>query len=270
MNKLLIAAVFIFLLSSCRSTRKIQTAIIKKDTAIANNSGINAKEDSMRLIHDAYAQIQKNHIDFRVFSAKINVDYVDADDKNYNVNAQVRMYKDSAIWISVTAIFGIEGLRVYITKDSVKILDKQNKIYTGRSVSYLQEVSKLPLTLSTLQDLLIGNPVFLDSNITSYSTYENHLSLLNIGPLFKNLLTVSAGDKLIERSKLDDADITKSRTCDLTYSDYDNKKGVNFATVRKITIAEKKKLDVRLEFKQYDFNEELTFPFSIPKNYKRN
>lgn len=260
---------FIALLASCRSTRKIQTAIIKKDTLVTAVSA-NAHEDSMQFIHDAYGDILKNHIDFKTFSGKINVDYVDADDKNYNVNANLRMYKDSAIWISITAIFGIEGLRIYITKDSVKILDKQNKVYTGRSVSYLQEVAKLPLTLTVLQDLLIGNPVYLDSNIVSYSRYDDHLSLLSMGLLFRNLLTVASANKLIERCKLDDADIARSRTCDLTYSDYENKNGVNFATVRKITIAEKKKLDVRMEFKQYDFNPELTFPFSIPKNYKRN
>ncbi|MBS1574514.1 MAG: DUF4292 domain-containing protein [Bacteroidetes bacterium] len=263
------ALLLIAVLASCRSTRKIQTAIIKKDTTVAVVMG-NAHEDSMVFIHNTYSDILKNRIDYKTLSAKINVDYVDADDKNYNVNANLRMYKDSAIWISITAIFGIEGLRVYITKDSVKILDKQNKLYTGRSVSYLQEVAKLPLTLSVLQDLLIGNPVYLDSNIVSYSKYDDHLSLLSIGTLFRNLLTVSSDTKLMERSKLDDADITRSRTCDLTYSDYENKNGVHFATVRKITIAEKKKLDIRLEFKQYDFNAELTFPFSIPKNYKRN
>ena len=263
------AILFIALLASCRSTRKIQTAIIKKDTTITAVSG-NAHEDSIQFIRGAYDDILKNHIDFKSFSAKINIDYVDADDKNYNVNANLRMYKDSTIWISITAIFGIEGLRIYITKDSVKILDKQNKLYTGRSVSYLQEVAKLPLTLSVLQDLLIGNPVYLDSNVVSYSRYDDHLSLLSLGSLFRNLITVSSNTKLVERSKLDDVDITRSRTCDLTYSDYENKNGINFATVRKITIAEKKKLDVRMEFKQYDFNPALTFPFSIPKNYKRN
>jgi hypothetical protein len=134
----------------------------------------------------------------------------------------------------------------------------------------LQEVAKIPLTLSTLQELLIGNPVYLDSNIVSYSRYDDHLSLLSIGTLFRNLVTVSANSRLVERSKLDAVDITRSLTCDLTYSDYENKNNINFPTVRKITIAEKKKLDVRLEFKQYDFNPELTFPFSIPKNYKRN
>ena len=74
------------------------------------------------------------------------------------------MYKDSVIWISITALFGIEGLRAYITKDSVKIINKQDKVYTGRSVAYLQEVTALPLDLHSLQELLIGNPVFLDSN----------------------------------------------------------------------------------------------------------
>ena len=270
MYKLLIAVVFIVSLSSCRSTRKIQTAIIKKDTTVSVLPSANAKEDSIKFIQDTYTQVIKNHIDFTTFTAKINVDYVDADDKKYNVNANLKMYKDSAIWISVTAIFGIEGLRVFVTKDSVKIIDKQNKVYTARSVSYLQEVSKLPLTLPILQDLLIGNPVFLDSSIVSYSTNEGHISLLNIGIIFKNLLTVSASDKVVERSKLDDADISRSRTCDLTYSDYETKKGPRFATTRKISVAEKKKLDIRLDFKQYDFNEELTFPFSIPKNYKRN
>lgn len=263
------AIIILVLLASCRSTRKIQTAISKKDTAATVITG-NAHEDSMALIHNTYNDILKNKVDYKTLSAKINVNYVDADDKNYNVNANLRMYKDSAIWISITAIFGIEGLRVYITNDSVKVLDKQNKVYTGRSVSYLQEVAKLPLTLPVLQDLLVGNPVYLDSNIVSYSKYDDRLSLLSIGSLFRNLLTVSSANKLMERSKLDDVDITRSRTCDLTYSDYENKNGVSFATVRKITIAEKKKLDIRLEFKQYEFNSELTFPFSIPKNYKRN
>ena len=271
MHKIILAGiVFVFVLASCRSTKKIQTAIIKKDSTAVVTPVINGKEDSTRFIQETYSQVLKNHIDFTSFSAKINVDYVDGDDKKYNVNATLRMQKDSAIWISVNAIFGIEALRVFVTPDSVKILDKQNKLYTARSVSYLQEVTKLPLTLNILQDLLIGNPVFLDSNIVSYSANEENISLLNIGTLFKNLLTVSAAEKFIQRSKLDDADVSRSRTCDLTYSDYENNKGVNFSTIRKITIAEKKKLDIRLDFKQYDFNETLTFPFSIPKNYKTN
>ena len=265
---------FIFIISilafvSCKPTKKIQTAInTKKDTVTAPVAN-NAKEDSIRFISETYQSIIANQIKYTTFSAKMNVDYVDADDKKYNVNATLRMYKDSVVWVSVNAIFGIEGLRALITRDSVKILDKQNKFYTARSIGYLQEVSALPVNLTTLQDIIIGNAVFVDSNIISYSTFDNSISLLSIGKIFKNLVTLNE-NKLLLRMKLDDLDELRNRTGDLTYSDYEDKRGVNFAKIRKITFAEKKKLDVRLEFKQYNFNEDLTFPFSIPKNYKTN
>lgn len=259
------------LMVSCKPTRKIQTAIAKKDTVAAVVVDNSAHLDSMAFIDRTLAAINGNRVNFTTFTSKINVDYRDADDKNYNLNANLRMYKDSAIWVSVNAILGIEALRLYITRDSVKILDKQNKQYTARSVDYLQEVTALPLNLTILQDLFVGNPVFLDSsNVVSYSRANNSIALLSVGRWFKNLLTVDDGAKTLQRSKLDDVDITRNRTADLTYSDYENKAGVPFATKRNITIAEKKKLDIKLDFKQYAFNEEVSFPFSIPKNYKLN
>lgn len=265
---LFIAGIFFLVLISCKPTKKIQTAIIRKDTTGASTVD-RARADSIRFINDTYHALLGNHIQYQTFSAKLNVDYIDADDKKYNVNATLRMYKDSTIWVSVNAIFGIEGLRALITRDSVKILDKQNKLYTARSIEYLQDVSALPVDLSTLQDLLIGNAVFLDSNIVSYTKFDNSVSLLSIGKLFKNLVTLNEDD-LVQRIKLDDLDELRNRTGDLTYGDYESKRGLNFSKTRKITFAEKKKLDIRLEFKQYNFNEDLTFPFSIPKNYKRN
>ena len=255
---------------ACRSTKKIQTAIAKKDSSVVSPVITALHEDSMLFIRSVYEDMRRNRIDFGTFSAKVNVDYVDADDKKYNVNAFLRMQKDSAIWISVNAIFGIEALRVFITKDSVKLLNKQDKEYTAKPISYLQETTSLPLDLPIMQDLLIGNPVFLDSNIISYSKSAETISLLSIGSFFKNLLTLTEGDHQVQRIKLDDLDISRNRTGDLTYSDYEVKKGVDFATKRKISIAEKKKLDIRLDYKQYEFNEPLTFPFNIPRNFSRN
>ncbi len=267
----------ICLFCSCRSTKNIQTAVAKKDTvAVAVNiPPDNSIEDSIAFIKETCRGIRDNYIKFTTFSGKIDLDYEDADGKKYNVNAHVRMYKDSVIWISITAILGIEGLRVLITPDSVKLLDKQNKIYMPRSVSYLQEVTALPLDLATLQDLLLGNPVFLDTNIISYSKTGNTISLQSNGSFFKNLFTVGESDKLAQASKLDDIDKLRSRTCYLTYSDYEDKKGpdgyrVNFSTKRTIHVAEKKKLDIKMDFKQVDFNEKLSFPFSVPKNYDQN
>lgn len=255
---------------SCRSTKKIGTAIAKKDTLQAAAVS-DARRDSLAFIQNTLQGLAANQIDYTTFSAKVNIDYRDAADKNYNVNATVRMYKDSAIWISANAILGIEAIRALITKDSVKIIDKLNKTYTARRVDYLQEVTALPLNLTTIQNLLLGNPVFLDSNnVVSYTRSDNAIALLSLGQWFKNLLTVGESDKLLQRSKLDDLDRSRSRTADLTYSDYENKKGFPFATKRRILISEKKKLDIKLDFKQYDRNGEVSFPFSIPKNYELN
>ena len=256
---------------SCRSTKKIQTAITPKDTtAVVLVPPVDHREDSVNFIKENYSRIISNRISFITFSAKIDVDYEDAEGKKYNVNAHIRMYKDSLIWVSITGALGIEGLRAYITADSVKLMDKQNKSYIARSVSYLQDVTELPLDLSSLQDLLIGNPVFLDTNIVSYTQSADAISLQSNGQFFKNLFTIGESDKLVQSSKLDDLDALKNRTCYLTYNEYENNKGPHFSTKREISVAEKKKLEIKLNYKQYDFNETLSFPFSVPKSYKRN
>lgn len=257
------------LFASCGSTKKIQTAMVKKDTTVQAvvvpvDTG---KEDSLLFIREQLAALQKNKIGFTTFSGKVDVDYAETGGSKLNVNAELRMYRDSVIWIRITAIFGIEGLRAYITRDSVKILDRQKKVYVARSVSYLQEIAALPLDLSSLQDLLIGNPVFLDNEITAYSKSTGAVSLHGMNHLFKLLFTMAEQEKLLQSAKLDDLDETRNRTSYLTWSDYENKKGVPFSQKRSITVTEKKTLEIKLNYKQYEFNETLSFPFSVPKNY---
>jgi hypothetical protein len=273
MMRVLSVLLAVVLLASCRSTKKIQTAIAQKDTAgTVRVAPPVATFDSAAYMKGLLQSLDSGRIEYKSFSAKINVDYRDANDKKYDLNVNVRMLKDSIIWMSVNAILGIEGIRLIVTKDSVKMLNKQDKVYTARSIDYLQEVTALPLNLSVLQDLIIGNPVFLDSNLISFSSNsaDNTISMLSLGKWIKNMVTINEKQRKLLRSKLDDANITKSRTADLTYGDYENKNGVLFAEKRKITVVEKKKLDVGLEFKQYEFNGEVSFPFTIPKNYKHS
>jgi hypothetical protein len=257
------------LVSSCRSARKIQSAIsVKKDT-VETVATVDLRGDSIRFMNETYHKLQQNKIEFETFSAKINTDYQGSDGKKYDVNVFVRMKKDSIIWLSVNGALGIEGMRIVIDNDSVRILNKLDKEYQVRSLAYLQEVAALPLDLRSMQELIIGNPVFLDSNFISYSTDGNIVSLLSEGEWFRHLVSMDNNDHLVLHSKLDDVDILRNRTCFLAYSEYENKKGVKISTGRTVSVTEKTKLDVKLHFKQYEFNETLSFPFSIPKNYKR-
>ena len=267
---LLILVIAALAVSSCRSTRKIQSAIsTKKDSVEVKTPTSDPHEDSIRFIKDAYSRLLANKIQFETFSAKINTDYEGGDGKKYDVNVFIRMKKDSLIWISVNGALGIEGMRVLIDKDSVRILNKLDKEYQVRSLEYLQEVAALPLDLRTVQELIIGNPVFLDTNLVSYSIEGNNITLLSEGKWFKHLISMNNNDHLVLHSKLDDVDVLRSRTCFINYSDYETDKGVKFSTDRTISVTAKTKLDIKLNFKQYEFNETLSYPFSVPKNYKR-
>ena len=143
MKYLMAFGILLMLLASCRSTKKISSAMSKKDsTTVTINP---AENDSANKVKTALGKIKGDHIDFNTFSAQVKIDYSDSRDKKYDVNAFVRMKKDSVIWISINAILGIEAFRVMITPDTVRVLDKINKTIQYHSFDYLREMTNLPV-----------------------------------------------------------------------------------------------------------------------------
>lgn len=271
MRSILYSCVALLVLAvSCRPAKKVQrieNAISKKDTVqkvIVKKDEV----DSLAIIKNIVYNLKSKRIDFSTFSAKIKVEY---QDKNGNdqANANLQMQKDSAIWIQLTGPFGIEGYRLLVTKDSVKLMNKLNKTVQYRSINYLKELTQIPFDFYTLQDVIIGNPVFVDGNIASYKDAENNLQVLIIGKVFKHLLTLDKNSTHLVHSKLDDVDSVRNRTCDITFSQYEQNGETAFSTHRQISVAEQSRLDVTLDFKKYTFNQPVSFPFNIPKNFKR-
>ena len=253
---------------SCRSTKKLQTAVNTKDSLLTANKKV---IDSLKSGKEVMATLSRNRIDYKTFSAKIKVDYEDSKGKKPDVTANIRMQKDSIIWISIVGNFAfitVEAFRVLMTPNHITILNKLDKQVEEHPFSFIEEIAKIPLDFKTLQDLLIGNPIYVGDKVVSYKLTENRILLSTVGKYFKNLLTLSANNNLIERSKLDDLDVSQNRTADLSYSAYESRTGFNFSTYRQISVAEKTKVDINLNFKQYDFNTELSYPFSVPKNFK--
>lgn len=253
-------------MTSCRSTRKITTVIAKKDSAVVVINP--AETDSAKSVRATFDSIQKNRINFTTFSSKVRVEYRDDKNRSLDFNAFLRMKKDSAIWVSIIAALNIEAYRVIITPDSVTIMDKINRTVQRKPLTYLQAITQVPFDFSTLEDLIIGNPVYLDRTVIAYADQGEKISLSTVGNSFKHYLTVSKNDLHLMFSKLDDVDLTRSRTASLAYAAYFPAASWMFAGTRNISLSEKNKLDILLEFKQVDFDKLLAFPFSIPKNYR--
>ena len=228
--------------------------------------------DSAAIVKDIMSKVAVSKIDFETFNAKVKVDYEGAEKKdNYTIYVSIR--KDSMIFIRIKGSFlGIaaEGMQVKISKDSVVLVKKVGDKYVmNRSISYLQEVTQIPFDFSTLQDMIIGNPLFINGNLVSYKSGATQLLVLIAGDLFKHLITLNKDDNLVLHSKLDDIDIQRNRTCDITFDNYQPLGAYQFATSRKISIAEKAKLDISMDFKEFSLNEPLKYTFTIPKTWKR-
>ncbi len=261
---------YVFLAAAgCRSTKSIQNAITKKDSVQTILPAADEKKhDSLRFMHEIYSGVENKRIGFNTFSAKVKVSFEGKDGKKNDFNAFIRLQKDSLLWVSINALLGIEAFRIMVTPDSVKMLNKLDKIAQLRSVSYLKEITKLPFTFNELQDLIVGNPIYFDNNIVSYKKEGELVTVLSIGELFKHLLTLNPRIYEILHSKLDDVDAIRARTADITYGDYQSNGTKTFSTFRKITVSEKSKLDIEMKYKQFEFNIPLNFPFNVPKNYK--
>lgn len=271
-NILLILILSGLFLVGCRPRKvvtPIKTAIAKKDTLQTVIIKENPIVDSIAIVKNIMSKVMHHEIDFFTFNAKIKAEYESADESQ-NVTAYLSILKDSVMYIQIKGFLGIIGLQAKITKDSITIVNKvQDKYVQKRAISYLQEVTQIPFTFTTLQNLFIGNPIFVDSNVVSYrNTSDNKLIVLIIGSVFKNLLTIDNESYLITHCKLDDVNINRNRTCDITLTNYMTNNGVSFSTFRSIAVSEKSKLKVNLDFKEYTFNEPLKYIFSIPKNYK--
>lgn len=266
---IILSTVIFLSIFSCRSTKQINKVIAPKDTTV-NKSVDKSAADSLLMVQQTMSRLKGHHIDYVSFNAKIKVEYEDIKGRKPDILAVVRIMKDSAIWVSLSAsILNVEVYRLLITKDSVILMNTRDKEVQYRSLDYLQEVTQIPFDYKTIQDLLIGNPVFFDSAIVSLKKVEDKILVFTVGDFFKHLLTLSGENILLLHSKLDDVDVNRNRTADISYGDYESKNGIDFSTYREITVSEKNKLDIRLKYKQYEFNKELSVLFKVPKNYKR-
>ena len=60
---------------SCRSTKSIQTAMAKKDSAQTVVTDSSSRRDSIKFIQNVYQVVEKYRIDFETFSAKVKEDF---------------------------------------------------------------------------------------------------------------------------------------------------------------------------------------------------
>ncbi|MCX6289743.1 MAG: DUF4292 domain-containing protein [Bacteroidetes bacterium] len=260
----------LLLATSCATFKKvqiIQDALSKSDTTKSEFVAEIKKVDSMAIVKNIVSKIAFAKLDYKTMNAKIKVEYESAKNADSYI-ANVSMIKDSQIYITIRGAMGVIGIKAFIKKDSVVLLYPLNKSKSveRKPISYLQEVVKIPFTFSTLQDLILGNPIFMDStSIISYKSNNDKFQVSLIGRLFKNLVILNNDNSKVLHLKLDDVDVNQHRTCDISFSDHVNVGKYQFPLDRSISIVAQQKLDIHMEIKEFTFNEPVKYTFAIPK-----
>lgn len=265
MKQIVLLGVASLLLLSCRHTRQIaRSSFPVEDTASTEVKTESLSAEEMAFNSKLLNGIHKNHLDFTTFSAKLKIDFENDKQKQQNISTNIRMQKDSVIWISVSAPIIGEVARAIITPDSMKAYDKFNKRLYLRALSEAKDLLNIPFDFNTLQDMIIGNPVFLSDSIYQVVKTPAIISFSCDSTLYTSLFNVFADDYLLQQSKVMDKDSTRTRSCELTYGEYKDVDGRRFATRRRIFVEEKNITRIAMDFNRMEFNQPLTFPFTLP------
>lgn len=218
---------------------------------------------------------------FDRLNAKMSVEaLIDSSSNSFTVSLRIK--KDSLIWMSISKL-GIEGVRVLVTKDSVKFMDRiKNKYFRG-DYAYISKLLNTELDFEILQSLLVGNSVeFYDEDEKIKPGVDNCLYTLGTVRKFK-MRKAERGKELKESAqsiymmpgtfkitRILFYDFNPDRSFDAHFSQFMQIDSAQaFPFTMNYTIKAQKNVTININYNRVLLNEEQTFPFKIPDDYEQ-
>jgi hypothetical protein len=203
---------------------------------------------------------------FNTFSGKARTK-LDIDGNSNDVTLNIRIKRDQKIWVSITAIAGIEVARALITPDSIMLINRLQDVYIRQPFSYVIQYAGSHVNYKTLESLLIGNviPEVINEN-SAVQTVNAGTSLT--GNLSGLAYKVTLGADL-KAGQLNLDDQTAGQSMQVNNSAFIQLVNrVMPSQIDMASIVKSKKILVNLHYVKEDFDQPLDFPFSIPARYK--
>jgi hypothetical protein len=180
--------------------------------------------------------------------------------------AHIRMEKGKSIWISVTALLNFEAARVFITPDTVHIMDKLRK--EVRTIPFAEISSIIPIhaDFPSLQSLIIGDVLQTGHQPNVAKDTADALVLSSVSADFLQSLQFHRLDSALHFQYL--AAVTATMLCE--YGAWNGEGPLRFANNRNLTMTDKgETYNLSLEFSRAAFDEAVEMPFSVPDSYER-
>lgn len=94
--------------------------------------------------------------DYQWMSARLNGE-LQMESGSMGFSGSLRMRRDSVVWVSVTALMGMESARTRITEDSVVLVNRMDQTYMAETYADVADKMHLPATLQQTQAALLGD-----------------------------------------------------------------------------------------------------------------
>ena len=258
LNKLLIALCLLVMVS-CKARKKL---VVVPQTPVQTPAPTPIVK-AVNPIDD----IKARQLSFNTFAAKASTS-LNIDDNSNDVTLNIRINHDRKIWVSVTAVLGIEVARALITPDSLYVINKLQGVYLKKPFSYIYTYASKQINYKTLEALLVGNamPEILNDprvilqptngNVTLSGKLQDLVYRLTLGP-----------DKKAQQLNLSNP--AEAQTLQVTNNvpvQADNKIVPSQIDIQ--SAIKSKKIQVNLHYTKVDFDQQLEYPFNIPERYK--
>ncbi|SHH08780.1 protein of unknown function [Flavobacterium micromati] len=257
MKKTVLLVVLTIIMASCK-TKAVAIAAANEPDTIAN------KMSAKKIIENYY----NNKNQFSTLYIKSNARYVD-DKQTQNVTAEIKIKKDEQILVSIR-FFGITMAKALITPTTVSYYEKINNKYFEGDFSSLSAWLGTDLDYKKIQNMLLGEVIddltkgkyvesFLDQTYRLDDTSKANT---------KKSFFLNANNFLVQKQE-----ITQTAEERMIKVAYDNNISYNDATLPSNvlinTFQKKGNTEINMQYNSVSFNEELSFPYSVPNGYER-
>lgn len=252
MNRFLVLALLIFLVS-CK-TKSVVVDATKTENRMATS----------KIIENYY----NNKIDFSTLYIKADVQYADGK-QTQNVTAEIKIKKDEQILVSIRFL-GITMAKALITPTAVNYYEKINGSYFEGDFSALSQWLGTDLDFYKTQNMLLGRAIddLKHGNYTESfadQTFRLDNELVNIT---RKSFYFDADKFLVKKQEI--TQVAEGRMIQVAYSNEMVYKELTMpSTIQIDTYQKGDKTEINLKYNTITFNEELSFPYSVPNGYKR-
>ncbi len=229
------------------------------------------------------SKMEASELNFDWFSARCNISLINDKKHKSDFRGQLRIKKDSVIWVSLSPALGIEVARLMITQDSIRFLNRIDKTFFEGDYALINSFFQTTVDFDMLQALLIGNDLVTyedDAFRASVDGFRYKLSANHRMRKKKELLRTDDPNILVQSIWLNPDNFkivsvnmkefgVESKKLEADYSHFEAVGSQLFPTDLRMELQAGKKIEIKISFSNFKLDEPQSFPFNIPGKYDR-